>query len=146
MPKFRNPNNVQVIAEVAGEIEPGDEEDQERVSVIVDRANDIANGGNEERIEEPPQGVQPPPQGEVPQQGGEVPPPQNEVPPQEEPPQPPQDDKFEKLFGAPLAKDAEDIRPGRAFGPARNPLDDRLSSVESGDGEVALIIDSNALI
>ena len=141
---LRNPNNVQVIAEVAGEIEPGDEEDQERVSLIVDRANDIANGGNEDKIEEPPQGVQQPPQNVVPQQGGEVPPPQgevpppqNEVPPQEEPPQPPQEDKFEKLFGAPLAKDAEDIRPGRAFGPARNPLDDRLSSVESGDGEVA---------
>ena len=135
---LRNPNNVQVIAEVTGEIEAGDEEDQERVSLIVDRANDIANGGNEEKIEEPP------PQNEVPPQRGEVPPPQNEipqpqgeVPPQEEPPLPPQDDKFEKLFGAPLAKDAEDIRPGRAFGPARNPLDDRLSSVESGDGEVA---------
>ena len=141
---LRNPNNVQAIAVVAGEIEEGDEVDQGRVSVIVDRANEIANGGNEERIEEPPQGVQPPPQNEVPPQRGEVPPPQNEipqpqgeVPPQEEPPQPPQDDKFEKLFGAPLAKDAEDIRPGRAFGPARNPLDDRLSSVESGDGEVA---------
>ena len=69
-------------------------------------------------------------------------PPQEEpvLPPQEEAPQeppPPQEDKFEKLFGAPLARDAEDVRTGRAFGPARNPLDDRLSSVESGDGEVS---------
>ena len=155
---LRNPINVQVIAQAVGEIEEGDKDGEERVKDIVEHANEVADaGGDGENIEAPPQGVQPPPQGEVPQEGGEVqPPPQNEVPqegggipqppPQDEVPQegqnqvpqpPPQEDKFEKLFGGPLPKDAESLLPGRAFGPARNPLDDRLSSVESGDGEVS---------
>ena len=124
---LRNPVNVQVIAQAVGEIEEGDKSGEERVKDIVEHANEVANaGGDGENVEEPPQGVQPPPQDEVPQEG------QNQVP---QPP--PQEDKFEKLFGGPLPKDAESLLPGRAFGPARNPLDDRLSSVESGDGEVS---------
>ena len=98
----------------------------------------------EKKIEEPPQGVPPPPQGvPPPPQGVELPPQEELPPPQHEeqnlvPQPPPQvEDKFEKLFGAPLSKDANSILPGRKAGPARNPLDDRLSSVESGDGEVA---------
>ena len=125
---LRNPDNVRGIAQAVGEIEEGDKGGEERVEAIVEHANEVANnGGDGENIEEPPQGVQPPPQDEVPQEG------QNQVP---QPP-PPQEDKFEKLFGGPLPKDAESLLPGRAFGPARNPLDDRLSSVESGDGEVS---------
>ena len=108
---LRNPDNVRGIAQAVGEIEEGDKGGEERVEAIVEHANEVANaGGDGENIEEPPQGVQPPP---------------------------PQEDKFEKLFGGPLPKDAESLLPGRAFGPARNPLDDRLSSVESGDGEVS---------
>ena len=123
---LRNPNNVRVIAQAVGEIEEGDKGGEELVKTIVEHANEVADaGGDGEIIEEPPQGVQPPPQGEVPQEGGAIPQP------------PPQEDKFEKLFGGPLPKDAESLLPGRAFGPARNPLDDRLSSVESGDGEVS---------
>ncbi|MBQ9727240.1 MAG: hypothetical protein IJV65_07030, partial [Kiritimatiellae bacterium] len=124
-----NKDNVQAIAEGVGEIADGDE-GREIVKTIVEQANEKLN----EDAGQPPQEEQ------VPPQGGELPPPQEEpVPPQEEAPQepPPQKDKFEKLFGAPLARDAEDVRTGRAFGPARNPLDDRLSSVESGDGEVS---------
>ena len=128
---LRNKDNVQIIAEVTGEVEEGDEGGEKIIENIVKDANDIANAPkDEEEIEEQPQEVQQPPQNEVQQDGGEV-------PPKEEQPQPPQEDKFEKLFGAPLAKDADSLLPGRAFGPARNPLDDRLSSVESGDGEVA---------
>ncbi|MBR3085877.1 MAG: hypothetical protein IKH04_05670, partial [Kiritimatiellae bacterium] len=129
-----NKDNVQTIAEGVGEIADGDE-GREIVKTIVDQANEKLN----EDAGQPPQEEQVPPQEEqVPPQGGELPPPQEQVPPppQEQVP-PPQEDKFEKLFGAPLARDAEDVRTGRAFGPARNPLDDRLSSVESGDGEVS---------
>lgn len=126
-----NKDNVQTIAEGVGEIADGDE-GREIVKTIVEQANEKLN----EDAGQPPQEEQVPPQEEqVPPQG--VQPPPEEVPPQEEPVPPPQEDKFEKLFGAPLARDAEDVRTGRAFGPARNPLDDRLSSVESGDGEVS---------
>ncbi|MBQ6102334.1 MAG: hypothetical protein IJL06_01540, partial [Kiritimatiellae bacterium] len=126
-----NKDNVQTIAEGVGEIADGDE-GREIVKTIVEQANEKLN----EDAGQPPQEEQVPPQ-EV-----QMPPPQEEpvLPPQEEAPQEPppqQEDKFEKLFGAPLARDAEDVRTGRAFGPARNPLDDRLSSVEHGDGEVS---------
>ena len=121
---LRNKDNVKAIAEVAGEVEDGDEEGEKRIETIVEHANEVANaGGDGDKIEAP--------QGEVPQEGGEIQEPhQGEVPP-------PQEDKFEKLFGAPLPKDAESLLPGRKAGAARNPLDDRLSSVESGDGEVS---------
>ena len=124
---LRNKDNVQIIAEAIGEID-GDDDGLEIVTTIVNNANEKAKADAEPPLQNPPQGEPPLPNS-----------PKEEVPPHDgQPlPNPPQEDKFEKLFGKPLTKDAEDIRPGRAQGPAHNPLDDRLASVESGNGEVS---------
>ena len=102
---LRDADNVKVIAQATELIEGGDKsEEDEVIKDIVDHANEVAKekevvneevnevgtGDEGEKKIEPENPAQPPPQGE-------------QVQP------PPQEDKFEKLFGAPLPKDANDL-------------------------------------